>query len=127
MISKVTLEKEFFFSKSGHLHIEVYIDANWVGSLMDKRSMTKYSTLGKQHRWLWQDPMLKLNFKLCHKKYVKFYGLKDYYLGGFKLEPKTLTKIYCDNEVVINIAHNPIQHDHTKHVKMDRHFMKVKN
>lgn len=89
--------------------------------------MTKYSTLGKQHRWLWQDPMLKLNFKLCHKKYVKFYGLKDYYLGGFKLEPKTLTKIYCDNEVVINIAHNPIQHDHTKHVKMDRHFMKVKN
>lgn len=58
---------------------------------------------------------------------MKFYGLKDYSLGGFKLKPKTLTKIYCDNEVVINIAHNPIQHDHTKHVKMDRHFMKVKN
>ena len=35
-------------------------------------------------------------------------------------------KLYCDNKVVINIVHNPIQHDRTKHVEVDRHFIKEK-
>ena len=38
-------------------------------------------------------------------------------------EPMTL---YCDNKAAISIAHNPIQHDHTKHVEVDRHFIKEK-
>ena len=28
-------------------------------------------------------------------------------------------KLYCDNKTMINIAHNPIQHDRTKHVEID--------
>ena len=32
--------------------------------------------------------------------------------------------LYCDNKVAINIAHNPIQPDRTKHVEVDRHFIK---
>ena len=35
-------------------------------------------------------------------------------------------KLYCDNKVAINIVHNPIQHDRTKHVEVDRHFIKEK-
>ena len=35
-------------------------------------------------------------------------------------------KLYCDNMAPINIAHNPIQHDRTKHVEIDRHFIKEK-
>jgi hypothetical protein len=34
--------------------------------------------------------------------------------------------LYYDNKVVINITNNPIQHDKTKHVKTDRHFIKDK-
>ena len=30
-----------------------------------------------------------------------------------------LIKLYCDN-----IAHNPVQHDKTKHIEVDRHFIK---
>ena len=33
-------------------------------------------------------------------------------------------KLYCDNKSAINIAHNPIQHDRTKHIEIDRHFIK---
>ena len=37
-------------------------------------------------------------------------------------------KLYCDNKAVINIAHNPVQHDHcTKHVEIDKHFKKEKD
>ena len=33
-------------------------------------------------------------------------------------------KLYCDNKSAINIAHNPIQHDRTNHIEIDRHFIK---
>ena len=35
-------------------------------------------------------------------------------------------KLYCDNKAVINIAHNPAQHDRTKHIEIDWHFIKEK-
>ena len=32
----------------------------------------------------------------------------------------------CDNKVAIEIAQNLVQHDRTKHVEIDRHFIKEK-
>ena len=34
--------------------------------------------------------------------------------------------LFCDNKVAIDISHNPIQHDRTKHVEVDKHFIKEK-
>ena len=34
--------------------------------------------------------------------------------------------LYCDNQAAIQIAQNLIQHDRTKHVEIDRHFIKEK-
>lgn len=35
-------------------------------------------------------------------------------------------ELYCDNKLAINIEHNPIEHDRTKHIKVGRHFIKEK-
>ena len=32
--------------------------------------------------------------------------------------------LLCDNKTTIDIAHNLVQHDWTKHVEVDRHFIK---
>ena len=32
----------------------------------------------------------------------------------------------CDNKAAINIANNPVQHDKTKHMEIDQHFIKEK-
>ena len=36
----------------------------------------------------------------------------------------TSMDLHCDNKAVIEIAHNPVQHDCTKHIEVDRHFIK---
>lgn len=43
---------------------------------------------------------------------------------GFK--PRTAMALHCDNKVATNIAHNPVQHDTTKHVEVDSYFIKAK-
>ena len=35
-------------------------------------------------------------------------------------------KLYCDNKAAISIAYNPVQHDGTKYMEIDRHFIKEK-
>jgi len=35
-------------------------------------------------------------------------------------------RLYCDNKFGINIAHNLVQHDKTKHIEVDKHLMKEK-
>jgi hypothetical protein len=42
------------------------------------------------------------------------------------MNPKKEMKLYYDNKVGIDISHNPVQHDRTKHIEVDRHFIKEK-
>ena len=35
-------------------------------------------------------------------------------------------KLFCDNKAAINISHNPVHHDRTNHMEVDRHFIKEK-
>ena len=33
---------------------------------------------------------------------------------------------FCDNKITIDISHNLVYHDKTKHIEVDRHFKKEK-
>jgi len=35
-------------------------------------------------------------------------------------------RLYCDNKSAISITHNLVQHDRTRHIEVDRHFIKEK-
>ncbi|KAK3020172.1 hypothetical protein RJ639_046980 [Escallonia herrerae] len=48
------------------------------------------------------------------------------FVGDLGCVSKQPIKLYCDNKAACDIAHNPVQHDRTKHVEIDRFFIKEK-
>ncbi|RVW66682.1 Retrovirus-related Pol polyprotein from transposon RE1 [Vitis vinifera] len=57
---------------------------------------------------------------LCEALWLRLL-LQD--LGYLSRQP---IRLFCDNKAACDIAHNPVQHDRTKHVKVDRFFIKEK-
>lgn len=47
-------------------------------------------------------------------------------LEDLKIPVQRPIELLCDNQSAISIAHNPVQHDRTKHIEIDRHFLKEK-
>lgn len=45
-------------------------------------------------------------------------------LENLKIEWNGLMRLYFDNKFAINITHNPLQHDQTKNIEVDKHFNK---
>src|SRR6266542_6980413 len=57
---------------------------------------------------------------ICELMWVKILLFELQLFNGVPL------KLYCDNQAAINIVNNPIHHDRTKHVGIDRYFIKEK-
>ena len=57
---------------------------------------------------------------LCEALWLRLL-LQD--LGYLSRQPIWL---FCDNKAACDIAHNPVQHDRTKHVEVDKFFTKEK-
>jgi hypothetical protein len=47
-------------------------------------------------------------------------------LVELKMNQGAQIKLWCDNKSAISITNNPVQHDRTKYVKIDRFFIKEK-
>ena len=45
-------------------------------------------------------------------------------LAKIGIAPSFVMNLFCDNKTTIAISHNHIQHDRTKHVEVDRNFIK---
>jgi len=47
-------------------------------------------------------------------------------LDGIMIKYENWIKLFCDNKPALGIAHNLVQHDRTKHIEIDWHFIKEK-
>ncbi|XP_058180008.1 secreted RxLR effector protein 161-like [Rhododendron vialii] len=109
--------KGILFSKSIDCHkVEAYTDADWAGSNDDRRSTSGYFTFVGGNLVTWRS---KKQNVVAHSSAEAEYRDLGY-------PPKQSIHVYCDNKVACDIAHNPVQHYRTKHVEVDRCFIKEK-
>jgi hypothetical protein len=59
-----------------------------------------------------------MTLSLCEMMWVKSL------LSELRLFRRKLLQLWCDSKSAINIANNPVQHDRTKHMEIDRFFIK---
>lgn len=125
--------KGLLFSKHDHLKVEGYTDADWAGSADDRKSTSGYFTFVGGNLVTWRSkkqPVVarssaEAEYRGMALGVCELLWLRNLLTDlGFK--PKREMNLHCDNQSAIAIAHNPVQHDRTKHVEIDRHFIKEK-
>lgn len=126
--------KGMLFTKNGNLQdIDVYTDADWAGALDDRRSTSGYFTFMGGNLVTWRSK--KQNVVARSSAEAEFRGLTlglcealwlKHFLEDLGYSPRQPIQLYCDNKAACDIAHNPVQHDRTKHVEVDKFFIKEK-
>ena len=119
------------FSKNDHLNIEGYTDADWVGDILDIKSILGYFTFVGGNLVTWRSKKQKVvalssaeaEFRGMAKGLCELLWLRRL-LTEIDFGPSLEMNLFYDNRAAIDISHNPIQHDHTKHVEVDRHFIR---
>jgi hypothetical protein len=123
--------KGILFRKNGHLKISGYTDADWAGNINDRKSTSGYFTFVGGNLVTWRSK--KQNVVALSSAEAEFRGMSKglcelLWLRKLMTElgykPQEEMFLYCDNKSAIEIAHNPVQHDRTEHVEIDRHFIK---
>jgi hypothetical protein len=123
--------KGLMFSKNNHLRVNGYTDADWAGNTTDRRSTSGYFMFVGGNLVTWRSKKQKVvalssaeaEFRGMAKGLCELLWIKRL-LTEIGFAPTSEMDLFCDNKAAIAIAHNPIQHDRTKHVEIDRHFIK---
>ncbi|RVW82418.1 Retrovirus-related Pol polyprotein from transposon TNT 1-94 [Vitis vinifera] len=101
---KMTSGKGLFFQRTTKKEIEIFLDADW--------AVVAHSSVEAEFRAMAQG--------ICERIWL------NRLLEELRVPLKHPMVLYCDNQATISIAKNPVHHDRTKHVEIDRHFIKEK-
>lgn len=130
---KMTPGLGLHFRKYNNRDLEVYTDASWAGELTDRRSTSGYCTYVWGNLVTWRSKKQSvvsrssaeseyraLALGICEGMWIKRL------MNELRLESPESFKMYSDSQAAISIAKNPVHHDRTKHVEIDRHFISEK-
>ncbi|RVW99246.1 Retrovirus-related Pol polyprotein from transposon TNT 1-94 [Vitis vinifera] len=130
---KMTPGKGLFFQRTTKKEIEIFSDADWAGSVTDRRSTSGYCSFVWGNLVTWRSK--KQSVVARSSAEAEFRAMAQGICEGIWLNRlleelrvplKHPMVLYCDNQAAISIAKNPVHHDRTKHVEIDRHFIKEK-
>jgi hypothetical protein len=125
--------KGLFFKKTSERNVSIFTDADWAGSVTDRRSTSGYCTYVWGNLVTWRSK--KQGVVARSSAEAEFRAMAQGICEGLwihrvleelKMKIELPLKLYSDSKAAISIAHNPVQHDRTKHIEIDRHFIKEK-
>ena len=113
------------------MNVNGYTNADWAGNIMDRKSTSGYFTFVGGNLVTWKSKKQKVvalssveaEFQGMVKGICELLWLKKL-LAEIGFAPSSEMNLFCDNKAAIDISHNLVQHDRTKHVEVDRNFIK---
>ncbi|KAL1215127.1 Retrovirus-related Pol polyprotein from transposon RE1 [Cardamine amara subsp. amara] len=126
---KGTINLGIYYTKDTNKNLMRYCDADWAGSLDDRRSTSGGCFFMGNNPISWHSKKQNsVSLSTAEAKYIALgscctqllwmkHMAEDYGMTSDSL------LIYCDNESAINIAKNPVQHSRTKHINIRHHFI----
>lgn len=130
---KMTPGKGLLFKKDDSQKVEVFTDADWAGDITDRRSTSGYCSYVCGNLVTWRSKKQSvvsrssaeaeyraLALGICEGMWIRRF-LKE--LG---IMEEISIRMLCDNQAAISIAKNPVHHDRTKHIEIDRNFISEK-
>ena len=126
--------REVMFSNHNNI-LEVcgFTGADWARNITDQRSTSVYFTFVGGNLVTWKSKKQKVvarssveaEYRDMAQGVWELLWLRNL-LQDLGIKPKCVMQLYCNNKATIDISQNPVQHDRTKHVKVNCHFIKEK-
>jgi len=117
--------------RSSSAELVVYIDADWAGCPNTCRSTSGYAVFLGGNLVSWspkQQPVVSHSSAEAEYRAVANSVAEASWLRQLLAELHNplakSTLVYCDNVIAVYLSTNPIQHQRTKHVEIDLHFVR---
>eukprot|EP00253_Pinus_taeda_P034582 PITA_34582 len=145
---KSSLKKRFEMTNLGHLHyflgLQVlqskeeaspllvgFTDSNWAGDPNDQKSTAGYVfTLGSGPITWSCKKQSAISLSLVEAEYRGAIEASEealwlrHILSEFGFQQQHLTTLWCDNQSVIQLCKDPVQHQRRKHIELYMHFIR---
>ncbi|XP_026449789.1 uncharacterized protein LOC113349954 [Papaver somniferum] len=127
---KGTLYQGLQFSSKSELRLHAYTESDWAGDITDRRSTSGYCMFLGNSLISWRSKKqsvvsrssVEAEYRAMTHTTSEIVWLR-WLLGDMGIHLTESTPLYCDNKAAIDIAHNDVFHERTKHIEIDCHFV----
>ncbi|KAL0558994.1 hypothetical protein IC582_003583 [Cucumis melo] len=131
--SKAAPGRGILYRDHGYTRVECFSDADWAGSRKDKRSTSGYCVFVGENLVPWKSKKQNvISRSSAESEYRAMTQSVCAIVWIHQLLSETCfsitvpAKLWCDNQVALHIASNPVFHEQTKNVEVDCHFIREK-
>jgi hypothetical protein len=128
-----TIDLGRHIQRSQATDLVVYSDADWAGCPDTRKSTSGYAVFLGDNLVSWSSKRQNIvsrssaeaEYRAVANAVAEASWLRQL-LHEFHSPPSKATLVYCDNVSAIYLSSNPVQHQRTKHVEIDLHFVRDK-
>ena len=121
------------YSNHEHNRVECFTDADWAGSKEDRKSTSGYCVFVGRNLVSWKSKKqgvvsrssAESEYRAMTQSVCEIMWLHQLLteVGIMIVVP---AKLWCDNQVALHVASNPVFHERTKNIEIDCHFVREK-